>query len=237
MKSMTIQHIAIIPDGNRRWAQEKGLKPEEGHLAGFDCTKQIMISAIENNVVNLSFWGSSMNNLTKRSLSEVKNLYFGFKKQFTLLLEEDMIHTHKVKVNVLGKWRDYFPKDLIRVIDKLIQVTEEYDQHTVNFFLGYNGDEEMLSAIQQIVDEAGRGDVIPVVDAKYLKNHLYTRDLPPVDLLIRTGGDPHNSVGFMMWDTANSQYYFTDTCYPDFSPAEFEKAMVEYNKREKRHGK
>ncbi len=236
MKSIPISHIAIIPDGNRRWARQQGLKPEEGHLAGFDCTKNIMLSAIEHNVANLSFWGSSMNNLTKRSLSEVKNLYFGFKKHFTLLLEEDMVHTHKVKVNVLGKWREYFPQDLIRVIDKLTEATELYDQYTMNFFLGYNGDEEMLSAIQMIVDKASQG-VNQEINARYLKQHLYTRDLPPVDLLIRTGGEPHNSVGFMMWDTANSQYYFTDICYPEFSPAEFEKAMVEYDKREKRCGK
>ncbi len=234
---MSIQHIAIIPDGNRRWAREQGLKPEKGHTAGFDCTKAIMLSAIEHKIHHLSFWGSSMNNLTKRSLSEVKNLYFGFKKNFTQLLEEDMIHTHRVKVNVIGKWREYFPKDLIHVIDRLVDATQEYDQHTMNFFLGYNGDEEMLTAVQAIVNEARESDTTPTVDAEYLKKHLYTRDLPPVDLLIRTGGDPHNSVGFMMWDTANAQYYFTDMCYPDFSPAEFEKAMVEYDKRERRHGK
>lgn len=237
MKSMTLQHIAIIPDGNRRWAREQGLRPEEGHLAGFDCTKEIMLSAIEHKVENLSFWGSSMNNLTKRSVSEVKNLYFGFKKHFKQLLEEDMIHTNRVKVNVFGKWREYFPRDLIQVINRLIEATKEYDQHTMNFFLGYNGDEEMLSAIQCIVNEAQESAEPLSVDAVCLKRHLYTRDLPPVDLLIRTGGDPHNSVGFMMWDMANAQYYFTDMCYPDFSPAEFEKAMVEYDKRERRHGK
>ncbi len=233
---MAIQHIAIIPDGNRRWAREQGLKPEAGHLAGFDLTKDLMMTALKNNVTHLSFWGSSMNNITKRSLSEVKNLYFGFKKHFSLLLKEDMIHTYQIKVNVLGRWRDHFPGDLIKVIDNLVDATKDYNQHTMNFFLAYNGDEEMLSAIQSIVDKAQTGSQI-TVDADYLKQHLYTRDLPAVDLLIRTGGDPHNSVGFMMWDTANSHYYFTDVCYPSFSPAEFEQAMVEYDKREIRNGK
>lgn len=230
--TQSLKHIAIIPDGNRRWAVQQGMKPEEGHLVGFEKTRGIIQASLENNIYALSFWGSSVNNLTKRSMSEVKNLYFGFKKYFTELLEDGSLDTYNVRVQVLGRWEEMFPADLKKVIRKLIEKTKDYSDHQLTFFLGYNGDEEMVQAVQRIVD-SGETSVTPDL----IKQNLYTKDLPPVDLLIRTGGEPHNSVGFMMWDTANSQYYFTDLCYPDFTVSEFDKAMQEYERRERRAGK
>jgi len=231
-----IEHIAIIPDGNRRWAKKKGLSPEEGHLIGFERTKDIIKIAFHNNVQNISFWGSSINNLTKRPLNEVANLYFGFKKYFKEILQYKEIHDNKVQINVLGNWKKLFPKDLVKVIQKSIDETKHYTKYKLNFLLGYNGDEEMIQAIQNIVNKTKENKDL-VINSDLIKQNLYTKDLPAVDLLIRTGGEPHNSVGFMMWDTANSQYYFTDLCYPDFNENEFKKAIQEYHSRELRQGK
>ena len=234
--TQSLQHIAIIPDGNRRWAVQQGMKPEEGHLVGFEKTRGIIQSALENNIYALSFWGSSVNNLTKRSMSEVKNLYFGFKKYFTELLEDGSLDTYNVRVQVLGKWEEMFPADLKRVIRKLIDKTQHYSDHQLTFFLGYNGDVEMIEAIQSIVDNSE--EKVKVTPA-LVKQHLYTHDLPPVDLVIRTGSksDPHNSVGFMMWDTANSQFHYTESLYPEFTPEEFEAVIEDFSSREKRQGK
>ena len=231
-----IDHIAIIPDGNRRWAEQRGLTAQQGHKQGFERTRQIIEQAFKSNVRNLTFWGASINNLTKRSRLEIKHLYQGFDAHLSDLLTYREIHEQKVQVNILGLWEQLFPQPLQRVIRKVIHTTQDYTERKLNFLLGYNGDEEMIQAIQKIVNKA-RQDSNLTVSSELIKQNLYTKDLPPVDLLIRTGGEPHNSVGFMMWDTANTHYYFTDTYYPDFGMVEFQKAVQAYHSREKRQGK
>lgn len=231
-----IEHIAIIPDGNRRWAKAKGIAPEQGHLEGFERTREIIEQAFDDRVKNITFWGASLDNLAKRPQDEVKHLYKNFQNYIKALLTYRKIHTQKIKINVLGKWQELFPKPLTKVIQKAIDTTKDYSDYTLNFLLGYNGDEEMLQAIKSMSDQKLANPNLEIT-ADLLKQNLYTKDLPPVDLLIRTGGEPHNSVGFMMWDTANSQYYFTDINYPDFTIQELDKAIAEYNTRGKRKGK
>lgn len=231
-----IDHVAIIPDGNRRWAKAHGKTSEEGHLQGFERTREIIETAFLGKVKNLTLWGASLDNLSKRPEEEVRHLYGGFQRYIKDLLTYKEIHKQKIKVNILGKWQEIFPKPLQKVIQKAIDATQDYSNYTLNFLLGYNGDEEMLQAIQQITEQAAHNPTLKVT-SELVKQHLYTKDLPPVDLLIRSGGEPHNSVGFMMWDTANAQYYFTDTNYPDFTIEEFNTALEEYHKREQRKGK
>ena len=104
----------------------------------------------------------------------------------------------------------------------------------LNFMLAYGGTDEMLQAVQNIVDSCGQG--MKVTEAT-IKNNLMTRDLPPVDYMIRTGGEPHLSAGFMMWDAADSQLYFSEDMYPDFTPEKFQAALDEYARRQRRFGK
>jgi undecaprenyl diphosphate synthase len=231
-----IDHIAIIPDGNRRWAQANGKTSEQGHLEGFEKTRELIEKAFIGRVKNLTFWGTSLDNLVKREEEEVKHLYGGFQKYFNYLLTYKEINKQGIRVNILGRWQELFPKPLQKIIQTVIDTTQGYSNYTLNFLLGYNGDEEMLRAIQTISDKR-IVDPNLLITPELIKQSLYTKDLPPVDLLIRTGGEPHNSVGFMMWDTANSQYYFTDINYPDFGIAEFDTAIQEYEKRGKRRGK
>jgi len=231
-----VEHIAIIPDGNRRWAQQNGKTSEEGHKQGFERTRQIIEKAFYEDVRCLTFWGASMNNLTKRPENEIKHLYKGFYSYLNNLLTYKEIHNQQVQVNILGLWEQLFPASLQEVIKKVIGATQHYTKRKLNFLLGYNGDEEMMQAIQKIVEKSKNNPDL-VITPELIKQHLYTKDLPPVDLLIRTGGEPHNSVGFMMWDTANTQYYFTDTHYPDFGMEEFDTAVNEYYQRGRREGK
>jgi undecaprenyl diphosphate synthase len=231
-----IEHIAIIPDGNRRWASANGKTSEQGHLEGFERTREIIEKAFIGRVRNLTFWGTSLDNLVKREEEEVKHLYGGFQKYFNYLLTYKEIHKQGVKVNMLGRWQELFPESLQKIIQTAIDTTQGYSNYTLNFLLGYNGDEEMLQAIKAISDQKSANPNLEIT-SDLVKKSLYTKDLPPVDLLIRTGGEPHNSVGFMMWDTANAQYYFTDINYPDFTIQEFDKAIAEYNTRGKRRGK
>ena len=231
-----IDHIAIIPDGNRRWAKANGKTSEQGHLEGFERTREIIEQAFDGRVKNITFWGASLDNLAKRPQDEVQHLYKNFANYIKAILTYKEIHTQKIKINILGLWQDLFPKYLQKIIQKAIDATKDYSDYNLTFLLGYNGDEEMLQAIRSISDQKLANPDLEITP-ELVKQSLYTKDLPPVDLLIRTGGEPHNSVGFMMWDTANAQYYFTDINYPDFNMQEFDKAIAEYHTRGKRRGK
>lgn len=234
---MRIKHIAIIPDGNRRWAQRGGISPNGGHKTGITTVKKIFERAIELKIPHLTFWAASYDNLIKRPKEEVNFLVGLLTREFKRMLEDVKIHKNKVKIRVLGRFKEILPSKTLDVIEKLIKKTEEYNIFSITFLLGYNGTDEMASAVQEIIKLAQR-KMIKTTEG-LIKSFLWTKDLPPVDLVIRTGceNDPHNSAGFMMWHTVYSQYYFTRTLFPAFSIGEFEKAVVDFSKRERRIGK
>ncbi len=227
------RHVVIIPDGNRRWAKLHDKKPWEGHEAGAKMIEAICNKGRDMGVQYLSFWGSSRENMTKRSLQERRGLIKIYEKYFTKLINDKSLMTDQVRINIIGQWREYFPEKLVRILNEGIEKTKYHQNYYINFFLMYSGDEEMLFAIQEIVDTFDSGAEIT---KETIKNHLFTRDLPPVDYLIRTGGDPHLSAGFMMWDIANAQLFFSDLLFPDFGGNEFEKTIQEYVRRSRRLG-
>ncbi|MFH1671717.1 MAG: polyprenyl diphosphate synthase, partial [Candidatus Portnoybacteria bacterium] len=231
-------HVVIVPDGNRRWAKERGLPGWRGHVAGAEITKELLREALEQDIYCLSIWGGSWNNLTKRSKIEIMALFKIYEQYFKKLIKRKEIHENEIRVSVIGRWQEILPKSGVKAAKDLIKATEGYEKCLLNFFIAYNGTDEMLAAIRDIVKESKKDKNLKVTE-KTLKKRLWSGHLPPVDFLIRTGsaGDPHNSVGFMMWQTANSQLYFTDTRYPDFGEKEFIKAIKEYQRRERRLGK
>lgn len=228
-----ISHIALIPDGNRRWAKRKNLPSWQGHIEGAKALEKILKKAWEMKIPYFTFWGSSLDNITKRPKEEIKVLFSLYQKYFQKLLKEKRIFEEKVKVSIFGRWKNFFPQRLIKIIEDLIKKTKNHDRYFLTFLLAYNGTDEMLEAIKKILKIKNKK-----IDEKTLAKNLWTGSLPQVDLVIRTGceGDPHNSAGFMMWQTAYSQFYFTKTLFPDFSPKEFEKAIRNFEKRERRLG-
>ena len=231
------QHIVIIPDGNRRWAKKKGLPSFFGHREGAKTTERILKVALDLKIPYFTFWGCSVNNITKRSKTEVKFLLKLFEKYFKKLADTKEIHRQKVKVNAVGRWRELFPENVKRAIKEVINKTKNYKNHQLTFLLAYSGIDEMTAAISKIAELTLRRGSGQGIDGKLIKNNLWTKDLPPVDLVIRTGGEPHWSDGAMMWDAANAQLYFTETLWPDFSVEEFKKAISTYQKTERRLGK
>lgn len=236
-------HVAIIPDGNRRWAKKRGLPGWIGHRYGAKRLQENLKEALKLRVPNFSFWASSADNITKRDAGEVKHLLGIFKKEFARLAEAKEIHDNKARVNILGEWPRLFPDDVCRVFEKTMAATKGYGRHNLNFFMAYDGQTEMLRAVESVLENAratvarpSQGGIAVAVTPALIKANLYTRDLPSVDFVIRTGGEPHWSAGFMMWDCANSQLYFTDTPYPDFGAQEFHAAIEEYSRRERRFG-
>jgi len=230
-------HVAIIPDGNRRWARKRGLQPWFGHQRGIKSFEKILEKALELKIPYLTFWGGSWDNLTKRPKIETKFLFKAYEEQFKRVAEDKRVHKNKVKINVFGRWREILPEGTKKAIEKAIKITKNYNKHFLTFLIAYNGTDEMMACIQKIADLAKERGI--KITEEMIKENLWTKDLPPVNLIIRTGceKDPHLSAGFMMWDAAYSQLYFTPTFLPDFTPKEFEKIIKDYSQRQRRFGK
>lgn len=231
------RHVAIIPDGNRRWARSKNLSPWRGHYEGVKAFEKIAKLADELGLEYFSFWGASIDNILKRSKKEVAVLQELFRVHFGRLLKNKRIHGKETRVNIFGRWQDYFSARVKKPMAEIVEATKNYDNFFLNFFIMYDGVDEMVETIKKIVRQSKDQPNLKVTP-ELIKNNLFTKDLPPVDLLIRTGinGDPHNSAGFMMWDTAYSQLYFTETLWPAFSEKEFIGVLENYAKRERRMG-
>lgn len=230
-----LKHVAVIPDGNRRWAREKGLHPWVGHIKGAKALEEILKTVLDLQIYCFTFWAASYDNLTKRSKLETKYLYEVFTKEFLRLLKRKELYEHQIKVNFFGGFREIAPKKLLEATKKLEEATRTHNKMFLNFLIAYNGTDEMIRAIKNIVASGIKPEKI---NDALIKQNLWTKDLPPVDLIVRTGEekDPHNSTGFMMWDTAYSQYYFTKTLWPDFGSEEFIRAIKGFSKNERRMG-
>lgn len=226
-------HIAIIPDGNRRWAKEKGLEPWVGHEEGAKNIENLVRKAFDLGIKNISFWGSSINNLNKRPIQEKRELLKIYEKYFKSLMESEDIFKNEARINVIGRWKEQLPASLVSIIEEGVERTKNHKKYNLNFFLAYNGDDEMLEAVKQIVRSGMDADKIT---GETIKANLMTSALPPVDYLIRTGGEPHLSVGFMMWDIANAELYFAQEYFPDFGPEQLGVAIEEYKERGRRKG-
>jgi undecaprenyl diphosphate synthase len=233
-------HIVLIPDGNRRWAREKGLPSYFGHRQGVKAAEKILKAALETKIPCFTFWGSSLDNITKRSPQEVKFLFDIFERWFKKLTKNKEIHQNFVKINVLGRWNKLFPEKVKKPIKEAIEKTKNYKNYQLTFLMAYSGIDEMTNAIKQIAKRKSQSAKFKI-NEETIKNNLWTKDLPAVDLLIRTGNErdnwSHFSSGLMMWDTANAQFYFTKTLFPDFSVEEFKKAIEQYSQTERRMGK
>lgn len=230
------RHIAIIPDGNRRWARQHALQAWLGHQKGSEILENLLDVLIDSGIPHFSFWGSSQDNLAKRPKEEVSFLLKLFKEQFSRLEKDERIHKNEIKINIFGAWREQFPPDVKAALENAIEKTKDYDKFFFNFFIAYSGTGEMLDAVRRLAEMRAQDSALDI-NAGALKSQLLTKDLPPVDLLIRTGGEPHNSDGFMMWDVADSQFFFSDKLWPDFTDKDLKTAIKDYTDRERRMGK
>jgi undecaprenyl diphosphate synthase len=230
-------HIAVIPDGNRRWAKRRHLPSALGHEEGVRALENVLETVYELGITCFSFWGASEANLLKRTPREVKTLEKLYEINFKKFAEDSRIHEKQVKVNVIGRWRELIKSDAARrSMETAISKTEHYHRFFINFFIAYDGVSEMVSAIERIAGQAGRNPGL-VITPQLVKDNLLTRELPAVDLLIRTGGEPHLSSGFMMWDVSEAQLYFTEKHWPEFTGDDLKAAIDEYRKRQRRYGK
>lgn len=221
-------HIAIIMDGNGRWAEQRGLPRLKGHEAGVDNIRPVISYLNEYSIKYVTLYGFSTENWS-RPEDEVKGL---------LKLLEDRIdkealelHSKGVKIRHLGSL-DRLPDGLRLSISRAVELTRNNKEMTLSIAFNYGGRLEILDAVRQLVAE---GVPPQNIDEKLFNSHLYTAGLPDVDLVIRTSGELRIS-NFLIWQTAYSEYYSTDVLWPDFGKKDIKKALVSYSHRKRRFG-
>tara|TARA_Y100000310_G_scaffold340504_1_gene436499 strand:+ start:582 stop:1280 length:699 start_codon:yes stop_codon:yes gene_type:complete len=227
-KGKSIKHVAIIPDGNRRWAIEKGMKGIKGHekSATYENLKDLMQEARDLGVEYMTFWGFSTENW-KRSKTEI-NYVFGLIEKLLTRIEEDLIRD-KIRFRHLGR-RDRLPKKLIKVIDDVENATKEFEDFNLQICIDYGGRDEIVRAL----NKALRSGVQEINEEDFV-NFLDSEGIPDPDLIIRTSGENRLS-GFMSFQSAYSEFYFTNVHFPEFGAAELRKAVEEFTSRGRRFG-
>lgn len=225
MSLLVPNHIAIIMDGNGRWAKSKGMPRTYGHKAGADTLRKILTSCGELGVKYLTVYAFSTENW-KRAKEEVDTLMFLFKTY--LKNEKRLLMRNNVKFIVSGR-KEGVSEDLLNEIKKLEEATKGNTGITLNIAFNYGGRAELVDAIKKIVENK-EGNITEETVEKYLYNQL-----PDPELLIRTSGEIRIS-NFLLWQIAYSEIYVTDTYWPDFDKAELIKAIESYQKRDRRFG-
>ena len=224
-------HIAIIMDGNGRWAVEKGKKRFFGHLEGVRVIKKIVESSIKIKIKYLTLFAFSKENW-KRPKKEVNLLM----KLIISTIKKNQNHflKNKIKINIIGSVSD-LPKDSQEAIDQMVEVTKNNKVLTLTLALSYSARDEIVGAINNIIEMKKNGNIEPITET-ILSNHLQTANLPDPELLIRTSGEKRIS-NFLLWQIAFSELYFSEKKWPDFDEEELYMAIFEYQKRERRFGK
>lgn len=229
MSSSSLKHVAIIPDGNRRWAQKNGLPPLEGHRRGAKQLEEIAKTARELDIEVLTIWGFSTENF-KRAQEEQKYLFelyiHSIDRLWNNALSDDVAFHH------LGR-KDRLPEKLITKLNQLEQKTAHNKKYHLNLALDYGGRDEIIRAVQKL---ASTGVDLANLTEEQLSLHLDTNQQPDVDLIIRTSGEQRTS-GYLPWQASYAEYYFTPLHIPEFTPDHFRSALDDYHRRQRRFGK
>jgi len=231
----TPEHVAIIMDGNRRFATSFGLNPKAGHLFGRDKIEEVLDWCFELKIPNLTVYAFSTENF-HRETDEVATLMKLCKNELQKASKDSRIHKNKVKIRVLGHL-DSLPGDIAESAKYVMNETKDYDSYSFNVALAYGGREEIIQAIQKIADDVKKGKLeIEDIKEPLVSKYLYTNGIPDPDLILRTSGEERIS-NFLLWQLAYSELYFSDVYWPAFQKRDFLKAIQTCQQRQRRYGK
>ena len=227
------RHVAIIMDGNGRWAQKRLLNRVKGHEKGVEVVRNIVRTCRELHVATLTLYAFSTENW-QRPRTEIKALMVLLKSFLNKELPE--LQEQRIRLGVIGQ-PHRLPPDVQKVLEKAIATTADNDRMLLNLALSYGGRTEVTEMVQKIAGRVAEGTLIPGdIDEAMVADHLYTRGLPDPDLLIRTSGEMRLS-NFLLWQLAYAEFFVTDTLWPDFTPDEFVAILAQYQQRDRRFGK
>ncbi|ESU23222.1 undecaprenyl pyrophosphate synthase [Flavobacterium enshiense DK69] len=227
------KHLAIIMDGNGRWAKQKGMLRAFGHESGTKSVRAVVESCAKLGIENLTLYAFSTENWNRPKLEVealMKLLISSLKGELKTLAKND------IRLNSIGNL-DSLPASVKKELLDVIEKTKDNKRMTLTLALSYGSREEIMRAVRNISDKV-KNNIISItdIDESIINQHLYTHDLPDVDLVIRTSGE-HRISNFLLWQIAYAEFYFTDVLWPDFREKDLYDAIISYQKRERRFGK
>lgn len=229
-------HLAIIPDGNRRWAKKQGLKGyKKLYDLGVEGLLGITQSAFDNGVTHLSLWGSSHANLADRSSDFFTNIDRVFRDNIDRFATHPVVEQYDVRINIIGEWRDSLTPKTISTMENAIAKTAHRTSRELTLLIDYSGNRERTAAVHSLLVDTKSN----VPTEQLLRSRSWTGHLPDLDLIIRTGAwtDPHNSAGFMSLLADETQFSFPELLWPEFTGEHLAQLITEFHERERRHGK
>jgi len=227
------KHLAIIMDGNGRWAKQKGLLRAFGHENGTKSVRTVVEASAKLGIENLTLFAFSTENWNRPKLEVdllMELLINSLKNELKTL------QNNNIRLNSIGNL-DLLPKSAQKKLQEVIEATKGNSRMVLTLALSYGSREELINAVKNISNKV-KNNIISIdnIDESIINQHLYTRDLPEVDLLIRTSGE-HRISNFLLWQIAYSELYFTEVLWPDFKENDLYEAIISYQKRERRFGK
>ncbi|MBQ9041203.1 MAG: isoprenyl transferase [Eggerthellaceae bacterium] len=225
------KHVAVIMDGNGRWAKKRALNRLRGHKAGIEAVRETIRAASDSGVRFLTIYSFSTENW-KRPDEEVEGLMELFAK--TMLAEVDGLHEEHVRVKTIGDM-SRLPADTREAFEEAWEKTRNNDGMTLVVAVNYGSRQEILHAVERIASQAASDGAVPAITEEAFERGLYTADIPDPELLIRTSGEMRVS-NFLLWQLAYTEFYCTDVLWPDFDRYEFLRALLSYQQRDRRFG-
>ncbi len=227
------KHLAIIMDGNGRWAKQRGFLRAFGHENGTKSVRRVVETCARIGINNLTLYAFSTENWNRPKIEVdtlMKLLVSSLKNELKTLQENN------IKLNSIGNL-DLLPNSVKKELLEVIEKTKTNTRMTLTLALSYGSREEIISAVKKISDKVKNNIIsLDAIDESIINEHLYTQNLPDVDLLIRTSGE-HRISNFLLWQIAYAELYFTDVLWPDFTDEHLYDAIISYQKRERRFGK
>jgi tritrans,polycis-undecaprenyl-diphosphate synthase [geranylgeranyl-diphosphate specific] len=230
------EHLGVILDGNRRWAIARSGMEYDGHRYGAKTSERFLEWCLDLNIKTITLYVFSLENFN-RPKREVDTIFSIIEEEGRRLLKDQRLHQNQTRVKALGRV-DLLPKSLQEVLREIEDATERYDKHYLNIALAYGGRTEIIDAARKIAGDVGKGAVRPEeIDEEFFMKYLYTAHLPNPypDLVIRTSGEERLS-GFLLWQSAYSEFCFLDVYWPEFRRIDLLRAVRTYQKRKRRFG-
>jgi tritrans,polycis-undecaprenyl-diphosphate synthase [geranylgeranyl-diphosphate specific] len=227
------RHVGLIPDGNRRWARKRGLDIKIGHITGYKTLKDILYSFFDAGIRYLTVYALSLENAKKRSKRELAYIYKIIIKAIDKIMSEEIVVKEQVKFQILGRL-DLLPPKVKAKIDEMHEFTKDFNKNFVQILIMYDGQAEIADGVKNIVK---CGIEPEKINRKMIKNHLYTKNTPEVDFIIRTGMEDGARIsGFLLWDASYAEFKFRNEYWPEYSANLLVQDLKEYISRNRRKG-
>jgi tritrans,polycis-undecaprenyl-diphosphate synthase [geranylgeranyl-diphosphate specific] len=233
-KSPVPKHLAVIMDGNRRYAESLGILPHEGHIAGKSTLENLSGWCRSLNITYLTVYAFSLENFS-RTEEELEPLMDLFEESFRSAGDDPRVHENRVRIRMIGH-REMLPDKVLKAIEYAESRTREYSDFNYNLAVAYGGRQELVRSMEKIANKIKEGKLNPEeIDADLISSNLYTSGLPDPDLILRTSGEERIS-NFLLWQLAYSELYFADVYWPDMRKIDFLRAIRSFQKRKRRLG-